>query len=237
MCYSNNYAAVLATGLATGVIYSLLVFLFHYRDRRYLRKAPYPRLRYFLGLSANGGLICHEDVRDPVLLSCGHIYCASCIMPLIKEITSTCAYCSQKPHAAHDMRLKRIAIMQPALNITQCLDLALKCYIGGLYGFPASITEAHGAFEIILGLPLDLYFNGLEYWWKGKTDCKKREERRKQLPASLRWTQDMFDQVNDGWDWRGLIHAVPIAVSWSLLWAVLEEQEELQEAEGGYGSV
>lgn len=228
MCLANNYLAVAITGLVAGTVYSLLVGIIYVRDRNHLRKAPVRRLRFFFGLPSGECLVCHEEVKDPMLLSCGHTYCADCLRPLInkkkkKSRNPHCAYCGQTPDAAHSLRVERIATMQLALGITQALDFGLKCLVGGwLNASLVSLYNPQFAIKVFLDVPMCCWIYGCEFWWKGHRGDAARRAERKQLPEKLRWTQDVRDQMQDGWDWKELLRALPIAVGWTAMWACVE---------------
>lgn len=92
-----SYILVLYIGLTTAVAYTLLATSFYHRDKSRPYRAPSARLRFFLFISVGDCLVCHEEVRDPVLLSCGRLYCAACLAPSIKAEISTCAFCFHLP--------------------------------------------------------------------------------------------------------------------------------------------
>lgn len=66
---NEDFIPLALSGLAAATIYAFLIPAFYARDRSHMRKAPYARLRYFLGRTPGECLICHEDARDPALLS------------------------------------------------------------------------------------------------------------------------------------------------------------------------
>lgn len=216
MIVTSNYAAVTLAVLAAAFIYALLVLALIWRDCGHLSRAPSPRLSYFFGRSAGECLICHEPARDPVLLSCGHLYCGDCVLTLDKPKSSKCGYCGQTPEVGYNLRLERIATMQLALDITQIIDLAIKQYVGGPVGNLTSFTEMQAGSNLLVSLPLHMRENGIRYWWKGQEGYARREKR-ESLPKHRQWAQNVRDQMEDGWDWGSLLCAMIIAVGWSAM--------------------
>jgi len=212
----DAFMLVLSIAIATLTVYASLICVFYLRDRAHPRRAPASRLRFFAFHTLDECPICRGSLQDPILLSCGHIYCAECLVHLIETAKAPRPCCPRAPTGANSLRLERVATMQLALDMAQSIEFLMQVHN---FGWRRAMESSVGATAVMLIMFFDLIvgpYHGLPWWRRMQgfsTDRYARHRRRREQEPDLRWVEDVLDQCEDGWNWYGLMWSGFIVMS------------------------
>lgn len=216
---SRDFRYLALTALATAVAYAMLAQAFFRRDKAFPLRKPHLRRRFLLMLSIGNCLICHEEARNSVLLSCGHLYCARCIMKFVEQKRARCPYCRRIPESADNLRLERVSTAHLALSIVLALQLCTKLYINGMDAAimdPSTHPQSFPIMHLLFVCFARWYLDG--DWWKHVVtffrDDSERERRKERQRKDLQWAEKLRDQLEVGLSWKLLITHGLLGFGW-----------------------
>ena len=93
--HCQSYILILLIGLIIACLYTPFALASYVSDTTSPRRAPRTRLHYLFFAPAGECLICQDNLQNPVLLSCGRLYCAAYIEPSLDKKVNHCAHCFQ----------------------------------------------------------------------------------------------------------------------------------------------